>query len=145
MSEPTVLLIVAMKTDQPNIERRLRTILAASEPINLDTEPVAWAKPVDELVAADLDALASLVGWDAVSRLRVGDGFSTPLAGAASGDGAGPPAAYNPPYSGCEGMSKLVTPAGDERCGEPKDACRCLLRKDHKGAHRCAHGAWRAE
>jgi len=96
----TALLLVAVKTDQPNIERRLRTILAASEPVEPDTEPVAWAKPINELVAADLDALASLVGWDAVSRLRVGDvaagGFSTPLAGAASGDGAGPLAADRP-------------------------------------------------
>jgi hypothetical protein len=68
-----VLLVVALKTDQPNIERRLKTILAGAEPINVDTEPVAWANDVNDLVAADLDALASLVGRDAVSRLRVGD------------------------------------------------------------------------
>lgn len=69
-----VLLIVALKTDQPNIERRLKTILAAAEPVDplCHTEPVAWANLVDDLVAADLDALAALVGWDAVSRLRVG-------------------------------------------------------------------------
>jgi hypothetical protein len=69
-----VLLVVALKTDQPNIERRLKTILAAGEPVDplCHTEPVAWANSVDDLVAADLDALAALVGWDAVSRLRVG-------------------------------------------------------------------------
>ena len=105
MADPTVLLVVALKTDQPNIERRLKTILAAAEPIAVDTEPVAWANDVNDLVAADLDALASLVGWDAVSRLRVGDvaagGFFTPPAGAATGDGAGPLAADHPDTVGC--------------------------------------------
>lgn len=72
MNDP-VLLVVAVKTDQPNVARRLRAILAGAEPVEPDTEPVAWARNVDELVAADLDALASLVGWDAVARLRVGD------------------------------------------------------------------------
>jgi hypothetical protein len=94
------LLLVALKTDQPNIERRLKTILATDEPINPDTEPCVWAKPVVELVAADLDALSVLLGWEAVSRLRVGEvaagGFSTPPAGAASGDGAGPLAVDRP-------------------------------------------------
>jgi hypothetical protein len=66
------LLVVALKTDQPNIRRRLETILAASEPVEPDTEPVAWAKSLDDLVASDLDALATLVGWRAVERLRVG-------------------------------------------------------------------------
>lgn len=84
-----VLLLVALKTDQPNIERRLKTILAASEPFAPDTEPHAWAKPVNELVAADFDALSVLLGWDAVSRLRVGGvagGVSNSLAE------SGPPA-----------------------------------------------------
>lgn len=67
------LLIVAIKTDQPDIARRMTTILAAAQPVEGDTQPVAWAKAVDDLVAADLDALAALVGWEAVSRLRVGD------------------------------------------------------------------------
>lgn len=68
------LLIVALKTDQPNIERRLRTILAAAEPIDRDPDGNAIAVAIDlnELVADHADALATLAGWDAVSQLRVG-------------------------------------------------------------------------
>ena len=87
-----VLLIVALKTDQPHIKRRLDAILAASEPVQPDTEPVAWAKPVDELIAADLDALAALTGWKAVERLRVGDVTAGALATSGSSNApAGPP------------------------------------------------------
>lgn len=67
-----VLLIVVLKTDQPLIKRRLDMILAAAEPTQPDTEPCVWAKATHELVAADLDALAALIGWEAVERLRVG-------------------------------------------------------------------------
>jgi hypothetical protein len=106
------LLVVALKTDQPNIERRLRTILAAAEATQPDSETVVWARPVDELVAVDLDALAAIVGWDAVSRLRVGDvaagGFPTPLAGAASGDGAGLPAADAPHITAARRREALI-------------------------------------
>jgi len=101
-----ILLLVALKTDQANIQRRLTTILAAAEPAVVDSEAHVWAKPVGELVAADLDALAAIVGWDAVSRLRVGDvvavGFQHPAGDAASGDAAGLSATNDP---GAEGLS----------------------------------------
>ena len=100
----SVLLLVALKTDQPNIERRLRTILAAAEPVNPDTEAVAWAKPVEELAAADLDALAVLVGWEAVSRLRVGDVVAGVSGSPESGVAATPPAlATDEPNGGDRG------------------------------------------
>ena len=70
------LLIVAIKTDQRDIARRLKVILAVAEPQELrdppETSPCAWAKTLDELTAADLDALAGLIGWDAVGRLNLG-------------------------------------------------------------------------
>lgn len=33
-------------------------------------------------------------------------------------------------------------PEGDKRCGEPKDACKCLLPEGHDGPHECPHGYW---
>lgn len=39
---------------------------------------------------------------------------------------------------------KWVIPEGDERCDEPKDACKCMKRKGHDGSHACAHGEWLA-
>ena len=92
-----MLLVVALKTDQPNIEPRLRTILAAAEPVAPDTEPVAWAKPLGTLTASDLDALAALVGWRAVERLRVGA-----VAGALA-TGEGQDASALPPDSPSDG------------------------------------------
>lgn len=86
----TVLLIVAFKTDQPNIKQHLHTILTQAAPTNQDTEPQVWAKPVEDLVADDHDALTALLGWDAVSRLRVGDVVAShlprPLPGGDAGD-----------------------------------------------------------
>jgi len=38
-----------------------------------------------------------------------------------------------------------IVPEGDERCDEPKDACRCMKRKGHDGQHECVHGFWRSE
>jgi hypothetical protein len=67
-----VLLLVALKTDQPDIARRIRLILAAAEPIVPDTEACVFAKDVDELVAADLDALAQFMDPDNIARLRIG-------------------------------------------------------------------------
>lgn len=67
-----VLLIVALRTDQPDVERRLRTIVAAAQPIDIQTEACAHAQPVSELTAGDLDRLAAIIGWDAVDRLNVG-------------------------------------------------------------------------
>jgi len=39
---------------------------------------------------------------------------------------------------------RYIVPEGDERCGEPKEACTCMLRKGHEGNHRCTHGYWMA-
>jgi len=100
-----VLVVIALTTTnvQAAVEERLRSALLLGGP---SCEAQVYAKRVDELVAADLDALAvTLGGWQAVSRLRVGavaaGGFGTPLAGAASGDGAGPLAADDPDTTGC--------------------------------------------
>lgn len=78
MSEPEKgLLLVAVRVDHPpqEMRRRIQTILAAMATYEQppDTEACVFAKPVDELVAADLDCLAHFMGWDAVRRLNVGD------------------------------------------------------------------------
>lgn len=68
------LLIVALRTDQPDIQRRIAVILNASRPSHdpPETDPVVYFKPEDELVAADLDHLAHFVGMAAVERIGVG-------------------------------------------------------------------------
>jgi hypothetical protein len=75
---PDVLLLVAIKTDQPNIQRRIQTILAASEPIEPDTQPCVYAKAVGELTDVDLDALAHFMEWRGVGGLRIGTVDATP-------------------------------------------------------------------
>ena len=72
-----VLLLVAIKTDQPNIANRLRTILASSQAFTPDSEAHAFAKPVDELTAHDHDALTALLGESAVEGLRIGSVVAT--------------------------------------------------------------------
>lgn len=126
------LLIVALKTDQPNIERRLRTILAATEPLEPDTEPVAWAKALDELVASDLDALAALVGWQAVERLRVGA-----VAGALA-TGESPDAPADLPDE------QWFIPEGDRTCNVVHRLARatCMKRQGHEGSHATPQGTW---
>lgn len=70
---PDGLLIVAIKTDQPNIKRRMETILAAAAPVQdpPNTEAQVYAKPVEELRAADLACLAHFVGGDGIDRLNI--------------------------------------------------------------------------
>lgn len=71
-----VLLLVAIKTDQPNVKRRIETILAAAQPIQdpPNTEAQVWTREVEDgLVAADLDGLARYFGWNGIRRLNVGD------------------------------------------------------------------------
>lgn len=69
------LVVVAIRTTDPHIRRRLETILAAAatydEPPN--TEPCVFAKAVDELTASDADHLAYFIGWDGFRGLNVGD------------------------------------------------------------------------
>lgn len=84
-----VLVVIALTTTnvQAAVEERLREALLLGGP---HAEAQVYAKRVDELVAADLVALAvTLGGWQAVSRLRVGD-----VVGVASEPSreAGPPA-----------------------------------------------------
>lgn len=69
------LLIVAIKTDQLDIQRRMSLILAAAEPQHRppDTQPCVFAKAVDELVADDFDRLAHFIGEANVRRLNIGD------------------------------------------------------------------------
>jgi len=50
----------------------------------------------------------------------------------------------NCPHAGKPRASERFTPEGDEQCGEPKDACKCMKRRGHDGDHRCAHGTWLA-
>lgn len=67
-----VLLLVATQTDQPDIEARIRTILAASRPNYPDTAPVVFAKPIEELTATDHAALVTLFTEQCVQELRIG-------------------------------------------------------------------------
>ena len=116
MKVPDVLLLVALRTDQRDIARRARTILALAEPQEPHGgEASVWAKPVEELVAADLDALAYWIGWDAVSRLRVGQvavGSSGPAEGHPGGEtdracakcgGSGDATGRDGPCAWCQG------------------------------------------
>jgi hypothetical protein len=48
--------------------------------------------------------------------------------------------AWGQPYAD----AMRFVPEGDERCEEPKDACRCMKRKGHDGNHACSHGYWAA-
>lgn len=68
-----VLLIVGVRTDAPGIANRIQGALELARPVG-DTagQPFAWARPIDELTAADLDRLAGLVGWDVIERMNIG-------------------------------------------------------------------------
>jgi hypothetical protein len=70
------LVLVALRTDDKHVQRRLETILsiAASYDEPPDTTPSVWAKPVGELVANDVDRLASFIGWSQVDDLNLGVG-----------------------------------------------------------------------
>jgi hypothetical protein len=70
-----VLLLVAIKTDQPNIKRRLEMILAAAHPVQdpPDTTAQVYAKSVGELTANDWQALARWFGPAGVRDLNIGD------------------------------------------------------------------------
>lgn len=78
-SSDDVLLLVAVRTDQHNIKRRMEMILAGADPSQPGSNAEVFAKPVDELVAQDLDRLAAIIGWPAVRRLNVGDVVSPPV------------------------------------------------------------------
>jgi hypothetical protein len=67
------LVVVALRTDDEHAQRRLSTILAAASSYEVppDTEATVVARPVGELVASDLDRLASIIGWDCVHRLNL--------------------------------------------------------------------------
>lgn len=67
-----VLLLVAIKTDQPDIARRITTILTASQPIEQTGDPCAWAKNVEELTADDRAALGALFHPADLERLNIG-------------------------------------------------------------------------
>lgn len=69
-----VLLLVAVKTDQANIQRRMNTILAAAEPSYdpPDTTAQVFARGVEELSANDLSRLVPFFGWYGVHALNVG-------------------------------------------------------------------------
>lgn len=78
------LLVLALKVDATRLEPTVKATLgAAVDPLvrYTDSEAHVYAKQVDDLVAADLDALAALIGWDAVQRLRVGDALKGGVGG----------------------------------------------------------------
>lgn len=67
------LVLIAFRSDIDHIKQRMEAILAAGSSMSADTQAVVHAKAVDELVANDLDRLASIVGWEGVRSLNVGD------------------------------------------------------------------------
>jgi hypothetical protein len=69
MSAHEAIVIVALKTDQPNIQRRLQLILAAAEPIDTRTEPQVFAKSFEDFSQGEQDALYGLFPTAAVHRL----------------------------------------------------------------------------
>jgi hypothetical protein len=68
------LVIVALRTTDRHIQRRLETALsiAATYDTPPNTAPCVFAKPVGELVASDLDRLAEFMGWPAIRDLNLG-------------------------------------------------------------------------
>jgi hypothetical protein len=74
MSEKGLLVIACRVDNADEIRKRVETVLAVAATYDRppDTTPVAWAKPLSELVASDLDLLAALVGWRAVEDLNAG-------------------------------------------------------------------------
>lgn len=69
------LIVVAIRADHADVQRRLQLILAAATTYDRppDTAACVFGKAVSELVASDLDHLAYFVGWECVRRLNVGD------------------------------------------------------------------------
>ncbi len=69
------LLVVAIRTDNAQIQRRMETILAAASTYEVppDTTASVYAKPVGALTASDADHLAHFIGWDGFRGLNVGD------------------------------------------------------------------------
>lgn len=65
------LLLVAVRTDQPEIHRRIQIILNACQPVEPRGAPVAWAKDVDELDDTDVGALRALLHEDDLRRLEI--------------------------------------------------------------------------
>jgi hypothetical protein len=78
-AEMEALLLVAIKTDQPNIQRRLEIILAASAPVGEMPPAEVWAfelgheEPAPHALTANAyEALVALIGQDGVDRLQIG-------------------------------------------------------------------------
>jgi hypothetical protein len=67
------LLVVALKTDQVDIAKRLTEILGEAKPVEDlgATVPCAWAKPCNQVTALELAAIACLIGDEAAERLNV--------------------------------------------------------------------------
>jgi hypothetical protein len=65
------LLVVALRTDGHDLQRRLGQVLAVAQPQVVRGQPLAWAKPVAELTEADALLLAGMFG-ETASVLGVG-------------------------------------------------------------------------
>lgn len=69
MSDEPTILIVAIRTDQPNIRRRIQLILAAAQPVGMTVHAEVFAKPWSEFNQGEDDALRGLFCRAAFRRL----------------------------------------------------------------------------
>jgi hypothetical protein len=106
---------------------------------------------LDELLARvrDLEAAHEANVEDARQALDRAEGYMAALARTEYRSRAAlAPAENQPRAEGAWGQpyadAMRFVPEGDERCEEPKDACRCMKRKGHDGNHACSHGYWAA-
>lgn len=74
----STLLLVAIRTNDENIKRRMELVLAVADTFEADTCPSVYAKPVSDLVADDADHLAHFIGWDGLRGLNIGDVVAEP-------------------------------------------------------------------
>lgn len=65
------LVVVVVRTDQPNMVQRLRVIMAACEPVAQAPQhtAVVWGRPMGDVALADVAALAALLHPDDMARL----------------------------------------------------------------------------
>lgn len=70
-----VLLLVAVRTDSEQVQRRIETILAVASTYETppNTTASVYARPVTELTATDADHLAYFIGREGLRGLNVGD------------------------------------------------------------------------
>lgn len=66
---PDVLVVVAFRSNQPDIARRVQAVLALAP--QADSAPCVYGQQLDRLAAADYDHLAHFMGHQGVEALNI--------------------------------------------------------------------------